>query len=114
MTFKQVIVVRNDLSLPKGKLAAQVAHASVLAMRNSSDDVVKEWLREGGKKVVVRCADKAALFQLQHDAKRAGLAASVVKDAGHTVVKPGTVTALGVGPGRNGAVDRVTGSLSLL
>ena len=52
--YKQVILVRQDLQLPKGKLAAQVAHASVEAVLRSDKTVVKNWRAEGMKKIVLK------------------------------------------------------------
>ena len=52
--LKQVILVRHDLKLPKGKLSAQVAHASVEAVLKSEKDKVKEWRTSGQKKVVLK------------------------------------------------------------
>ena len=57
MAYKQVILVRTDLKLPKGKLSVQVAHASLEAAMKSPRDAVDEWRSEGGKKVVLKVAD---------------------------------------------------------
>lgn len=112
--MKQVIVIRKDLALPKGKLAVQVAHASVKAVRNSGEDTVQRWEDEGMKKVVVYVSDKDELFKIQNDARRNGLVSSVVRDAGKTVVDSGTVTCVGIGPGDDETVDGVTGDLQLV
>mgnify|MGYP006308352799 CR=1 FL=1 len=112
--MKQVIVIRKDLDLPKGKMAVQVAHASVKAVRNSREDTVQRWEDEGMKKVVVYVNDKDELFKIQNDARRNGLVSSVVRDAGKTVVDSGTVTCVGIGPGDDETVDGVTGDLQLV
>jgi len=112
--YKQVIVVRKDLDLPKGKLAAQVAHGSVQSMRNQEKDIVESWLSKGGKKVVVTVNSEEELLAVFMDAKNNGLKPALVKDAGHTVVEPGTKTVVGIGPGKEDSLDVVTGSLSLL
>ena len=54
MEFKQVILVRQDLKMPKGKLAAQVAHASVEATLKSGKDKIHTWRYGGMKKVVLK------------------------------------------------------------
>ena len=54
MSFKQVILVRADLKMPKGKLAVQVAHASVEAALGSSQEKVNAWKRNGMKKIMAR------------------------------------------------------------
>lgn len=113
---KMVLVSRKDLKLSPGKLAAQVAHAAVacaLKAQKNQPDVFRKWWDEGQKKVVVRAETLADLHRLKVDAERAGLTTSLIQDAGHTEVEPGTTTVLGVGPGRADAIDRVTGALQL-
>ena len=111
--MKQAIVARADLGMGQGKLAAQVAHASLSAYEDASDRTRKKWKGSGQKKVVLKASGEAALFELADAAESAGLPHAVVRDAGHTQLEPGTVTALAVGPGEDDAVDRVTGELSL-
>ena len=113
-SLKQVIVVRADLRLPKGKLAAQVAHASVEAVLRSAHELVQSWRAEGMKKVVVKVADETALLEVQRLAKKKGLVTSLITDAGKTIVAPGTRTCVGIGPASEEQVDAVTGNLSLL
>ena len=111
--MKQAIVARRDLGMGAGKLAAQVAHASLSAYEKADPDAVAEWERGGGRKVVLRADDERTLFELKETAEAAGLPAAIVRDAGHTQLEPGTVTALAVGPAGDDAVDAVTGDLSL-
>jgi PTH2 family peptidyl-tRNA hydrolase len=111
--MKQAIVARADLGMGEGKLAAQVAHASLSAYEDTGRKARKAWKGAGQKKVVLKANGEAALFELADAAERAGLPHAVVRDAGHTELEPGTVTALAVGPGEAEAVDRVTGDLSL-
>jgi PTH2 family peptidyl-tRNA hydrolase len=111
--MKQAIVARADLGMGEGKLAAQVAHASLSAYEDASTRTRKAWKGEGQKKVVLQVNGEAAIFDLADAAEREGLPHAVVRDAGHTQLDPGTVTALAVGPGDDDVVDRVTGDLSL-
>jgi peptidyl-tRNA hydrolase len=111
---KQVIVVNDALRLPRGKLAAQVAHAAVAAFLRAPRDAQGQWLTEGMPKVVVRCLDEQALLDLEAKAIAAGLPVELIRDAGRTVVAAGTATCLGVGPAEAGAVDAVTGTLRLV
>ena len=53
MAYKQLILLRQDLQLPKGKAAAQAAHAAVEAVLRSEKDVVKAWRQEGMAKIVL-------------------------------------------------------------
>lgn len=115
--YKQVIVVRSDLGMSPGKLAAQVAHAAVGAAertRREKNEWYKGWLAEGQKKVVAKVASEDELRELCGVASAYGIAYELVQDAGLTELPPGTVTALGVGPGPAKLVDKITGKLPLL
>ena len=112
--YKQVILVRTDLKLPAGKLAAQAAHASVEAVLRSAQTEIKAWRSEGMKKIVLKVKDEKELHQYNQQAKDFGLVTALITDAGHTVVEPGTITCLAIGPAKEGEIDRVTGELSVL
>lgn len=114
---KMVIVVRKDLDLSKGKLAAQVAHAAVectLKAQKYAKSELGDWLLAGQKKAVLKVASEADYLPLKRAAEGAGLCTALIADAGHTELPPGTVTVLGIGPGSDAAIDKVTGHLSLL
>ena len=113
-TYKQVILVRQDLKLPKGKLAAQAAHASVDAVLKSDSELVKAWRAEGMAKIVLKVKDEKELIKYFQLAKDEGLTASLITDAGRTVIAPGTKTCVGIGPDEEEKIDAVTGELSLL
>jgi len=115
--YKQVIVVRQDLKLPCGKLAVQVAHASLAAaftVKKKNPSLFEKWFNEGGKKVVVKIQDLNSLLALKKRCEEAGLITFLVRDAGKTVVNPGTVTALAIGPDRAEHLDPFTSELKLL
>ena len=114
MNLKQVILVRLDLKLPKGKLAAQAAHASVEAVLKSESSIVKSWRREGMEKVVLKVKDEKELLHYFQLAKEADLVTALITDAGHTVVAPGTKTCVGIGPDEEEKIDSITGKLLLL
>ena len=115
MVMKQVIVVRKDLGMGKGKVAAQVAHASFGAARSATSKNMEDWESSGSKKVVLKTeGGQEDLIELQKEAKREGLATFLVKDAGKTQLEPGTITALGIGPNEDGEIDKIVGHLKLL
>jgi PTH2 family peptidyl-tRNA hydrolase len=112
--LKQVILARNDLKLPKGKLAAQCAHASVEAVLKSDKSKVKDWHECGQKKVVLKVEDEKELIHYFQKAKEKGFAASLITDAGKTVVAPGTKTCVGIGPDDDDKIDTLTGKLKMM
>lgn len=115
--LKLSVAVRTDLGMGRGKVAAQVGHASVMALeraRASHPGWAAEWLESGQAKVVVRAAGPRELQGLKERAIDLGVPWSEVADAGRTQLDPGTVTCIGFGPAPAPAVDRVTGDLRLL
>ena len=114
MPYKQVILVRKDLKLPLGKASSQVAHASVDATLKSDKKIVELWKKEGGKKIVRKVKDEKELLKYKQMAEDLGLKTALIKDAGHTVVEPGTITCLGIGPDEEEKIDKVSGKLKMM
>ena len=112
--YKQVILVRHDLKLPKGKMATQSAHASVEATLKAPSEKVRKWRSEGMKKVIVKVADQKELYKYVQMAKDEGMTTAVITDAGKTVIAPGTVTCAAIGPDDEERVDRLTSELKLV
>ncbi len=115
--MKQVIVVRSDLKMGKGKLAAQVAHASLGAAEEAAskrEGWLLEWKEGGQAKIVLRVAGEEALRDIHGRARAAKLPAALIEDRGLTQLEPGTLTCVGIGPGPDEEVDRITGKLKLL
>ena len=114
MSYKQVILVRTDLKMPPGKAHAQVAHASVDATLKSDKKIVEMWKKEGAKKVVLKVKDEKELFKYKQMAEDFGLKTALITDAGHTVLEPGTITCLGIGPDLEEKIDKVSGKLRMV
>jgi peptidyl-tRNA hydrolase, PTH2 family len=115
--MKQAIVVRVDLGMGKGKVAAQVAHASLSAAEDAlarRPSWYRDWKEGGQAKVVLKVNSEDELRELMMKGRRAGLSTSLVEDRGLTQVEPGTVTCLAIGPAPDGEVDLITGKLKLL
>uniref|UniRef100_F6RKZ8 Peptidyl-tRNA hydrolase 2, mitochondrial n=1 Tax=Ciona intestinalis TaxID=7719 RepID=F6RKZ8_CIOIN len=116
-SYKMVIVVRQDLKMGKGKIAAQCSHAAVGAykqLNKHKKSTLKSWEYCGQPKVVLKCQDETELLALHQHAASIGLTATVIQDAGRTQIAPGSRTVLGVGPGIESLVDKVTGHLKLM
>ena len=113
MGLKQAIIVRTDLGMGKGKIAAQCAHASVSALEKADGKIVEKWSSEGAKKVVLKVGGKKELLNLFATARRF-FPTSLIKDAGLTQVKPGEATCIAIGPVEEAELDKLTGELKLL
>jgi len=114
MEKKQVIVIRQDLALPKGKMAAQAAHAAVEAAFRSDKKEVAQWRSEGMKKVVLKVKNEKELLKVLQEAKDVGLVTALITDAGRTIVEPGTKTCIAIGPDEEERIDAITGKLSTM
>ncbi|KAL1124210.1 hypothetical protein AAG570_001980 [Ranatra chinensis] len=117
--YKMVLVVRNDLGMGKGKIAAQCCHATLGCYRIASTvapTMVEEWEVAGQPKIVLRLdtAGEEGLYALLREARTKGVAGTVVRDAGHTQVERGTATVAGLGPCDTTTLDQITGHLKLL
>ena len=133
MEPKQVIAVRKDLKMRKGKLAAQVAHASMAVLLDmmskekvidsterwsllmDEDDAVCRWLNGPFVKIVVGVDSKDDLMDMYIAASLAGVPNALIQDAGRTEFHGvPTYTAVAIGPAEPEEVDKITGHLKLL
>jgi peptidyl-tRNA hydrolase, PTH2 family len=132
MGVKQVIVIRKDLNMRKGKMCSQAAHASIAIFFNrfkkvdennyliSSDanwdwEAVRQWIEGAFTKITLSCNSEEELLELYNKAKEAKLPVSIIYDNGNTEfhgVK--TLTAIAIGPDYSDKIDKITGDLSLL
>ncbi|ROW03684.1 hypothetical protein VMCG_05404 [Cytospora schulzeri] len=123
---KMVLVVRSDLGMTKGKIAAQCGHATLACYKTLSRAAARagatspearllhRWERHGQAKVAVQTKGSDELELLMGKAQSLGITAEVIVDAGRTQIEPGSMTVLGVGPAPKSMVDQVTGNLKLL
>ncbi|XP_070572265.1 peptidyl-tRNA hydrolase 2, mitochondrial-like [Ptychodera flava] len=113
---KLVLVVRTDLKMGKGKVAAQCSHAAVSAYKKLgriNRELLEDWEYNGQPKVVVKAPDEETLAALLQHARALQLVTAIIQDAGRTQIAPGSKTVLAVGPGPADLVDKVTGHLKL-
>lgn len=122
---KQVIVIRKDLKMRRGKECAQTAHASIawLTRRLQRDGKNKfscnlsvaeqDWISGSFAKIVLQVESEKDLLDIYEKAKNAKLIVEIIKDAGHTEVEPGTITCLAIGPDEESRIDLITQNLKL-
>ena len=111
------MVVRRDLGMGTGKIAAQVAHASVMAVEKTKSyrrEWFDSWFEAGQAKVVVKVQGMDELMEVRNRAEVLKLPVVQVQDSGLTQIPPGTTTCIGIGPAPAELVDKVTSGLKLL
>lgn len=114
--MKMVLVVRNDISMTAGKVAAQCVHAALGATRiakTSRPSALSIWEASGEKVVCVQCKSLSELEGVHASAMTAGLPAYIVRDAGRTQVDAGASTVCGIGPAAAEDINLITGHLKL-
>lgn len=114
--LKQMIVMRKDLNMRKGKMVAQGAHASMKALlENMEHPNIKQWLAGPFAKIAVTVDSEEELFAVMNKAKAAGLITTLITDAGRTEFNGvPTNTCIAVGPASNEDLAPITGHLKLL
>lgn len=113
--MKQVIAVRTDLGMSKGKLAGQVAHAAVkVSHQIENKNILDEWQEKGAPKIVVKVDSEEQIQSLAKKSENNNIPYTIISDLGHTELEPDTTTTIGFGPADNEDLDKITGDLSLL
>lgn len=118
--YKQIIVIRADLKMGKGKLAAQCSHAALSAYKKAQHNEEyktksNSWEKSGGEKVVLKVQSEQELRELYEQAQRADIpCGEIIHDAGHTQLEPGTATCFATFPWEEEILDKIFGKLKLL
>ena len=127
--IKQIIVMRTDLKMQKGKMIAQGAHASLAVFFNrrvrflgflrillvflTAD--MRKWVDGLFTKVCVRVGSERELLGIYEQARISGLPCVLITDAGKTEFHGvPTHTCCAIGPAKAEDIDPITGSLRLL
>lgn len=118
---KQVLLYRRDLKMRKGKIAAQIAHASLAVFLRADEGVwdrlevpldpaMASWARARCAKIVLSVESEADLIRAYELAREAGLPAALITDAGHTEFHGvPTRTTVAIGPAPIDRIDPITG-----
>jgi len=123
--IKQVIVIRKDLKMRRGKEIAQGAHASMAFMSHRIREALAtgaleftpeqvEWISGLFAKITLQVNSEEELLAVADAAKQAGIECHVITDAGRTEFNGvATITACAIGPDEAQKIDKVTGHLKL-
>ncbi|KKR00195.1 MAG: hypothetical protein UT24_C0015G0003 [Candidatus Woesebacteria bacterium GW2011_GWB1_39_12] len=137
--IKQVIVIRKDLKMRRGKEIAQCCHSSIAFLSNrirhlidcSDDDIFDlngtniedilclskpeiAWIKGNFAKICLQVESEEELLEINRQAKEAGLVCELIKDSGLTeFAGVATITCLAIGPDYSEKIDPITGSLRL-
>lgn len=132
METKQVLVVRKDLNMRKGKIAAQCAHASMKILLDrcskmevgdsyylkffvAKDSPLQRWLEEGFRKIVVYVDSEAELEEIYLKAMESDAPCAMIVDSGFTEFKGvPTKTVVAIGPWTSDVIDKITSHLKLM
>ena len=112
--MKQVMVVRTDLKMGKGKIAAQCCHGSIGAYKRTAPEKIKKWENEAYAKVVCKVGSLEELLEIKKQIAQRNISHFLVVDAGRTQIPTSSVTVLGIGPDEDEIIDEVTGDLMLI
>ncbi len=128
-SLKQVIVIRRDLNMRRGKEIAQGSHASMGFLVDavvgacdpstgrgvvSLDPVALAWMTTSNRKITLQARSEEELVDLHAKAGAAGLRSHLITDSGRTEFGGvPTITALAIGPDSATAIDEITGHLAI-
>lgn len=132
--IKQVIIIRKDLKMRRGKEIAQGSHASMsFLLKDVLEPIdytstyeakgkfianmvseVDKWLETGQTKICLQIHSEEELLELHKKAKEMGLRSNYITDAGRTEFNGvPTITSLAIGPNKSEDIDKITGHLKL-
>ena len=126
MQTKQVIVMRHDIKVRKGKMCSQASHSSLAVftnrmLKNDGNWVInltpamEEWLKDSFTKITVYVNSEQELFDIYNSAREKNIPCSLIQDSGRTEFHGvPTYTCCAIGPDYSDKIDKITGGLPLL
>lgn len=124
---KQVIIMRKDLGMSRGKLMAQASHASLKCILDTyvvfhDDNTMKslpmpldvmKWFQGSFTKIVLRVDSEDELMEIYDEVRKTDIPVALIKDAGRTELGKSEYTCLGIGPWNALEINKITGHLPL-
>ena len=115
--YKMILVVNTELSMGKGKIAAQCCHAAVGCYKRASKQcprAIQVWERTGCAKIALKCPTQEEMELIAAKAMSRDIPLYLVEDAGRTQIAAGSRTVLGLGPAPTYVFEDVTSHLKLM
>ena len=119
--LKMVFLVRQDLKMKAGKIAAQVAHAAIglyddiiFGNNKYQQEALDFWVDYGQKKIVLKVPNLEVMNSALNQCKQNNIANCLITDAGCTQIPPGSKTVLGIGPNTSEKINKITGQFKLM
>ena len=119
--LKMVFLVRQDLKMKAGKIAAQVAHAAlglyddiIFGNNKYQQEALDFWVNYGQKKIVLKVPNLEIMNNALKQCKQANIENCLITDAGCTQIPPGSKTVLGIGPDTSEKINKITGTFKLM
>ncbi|KAI3381685.1 hypothetical protein SNEBB_004580 [Seison nebaliae] len=114
---KMVLVVRTDLKMGPGKIAAQCCHATLecftSSLKKKNYEALKTWKNQGQMKITLKVRSVEELKEIYHESLKRDLVTCIIADAGHTQILAGSHTVVGIGPAPSSIINEITGNLKL-
>jgi PTH2 family peptidyl-tRNA hydrolase len=116
---KQVIVMRKDLKMRRGKEIAQGAHASMAFFLagfriSEADEAIQNWIKNSNSKICLQVNSEQELLDIETQAMASGVECHIITDLGKTEFDGvATKTCLALGPDWSDKIDPITSSLRL-
>jgi PTH2 family peptidyl-tRNA hydrolase len=117
--LKQILVVRKDLKMRRGKEDAQCGHAAlahawpvIYGKKKATKEMIR-WGKEGQTKIALMVESEQELLDIFQKAKNKGLEVHIITDAGHTEFDGPTKTVVAIGPNDEVEINKITGHLPL-
>lgn len=115
--YKMILCVNTELSMGKGKIAAQCCHAAVGCYKRASKQCpqgVRAWEMSGCAKIALKCPTQDELELIAAKAMERDVPIYLVEDAGRTQIAAGSLTVLGLGPAPTYVFEELTSHLKLM
>jgi peptidyl-tRNA hydrolase len=114
---QMVLCVNQELSMGKGKIAAQCCHAAVGCYKRANKqcpNALQAWEHTGCAKIALKCPTEEEMEIIAVKAMERDIPCYLVEDAGRTQIAAGSRTVLGLGPAPAYVFEEITSHLKLM